>query len=113
MKQILFNTHFNAIIYLNGDITEGDINILKTINNSVVVIAADGALNQLNNVSVDYVIGDLDSINDTTTSHNIIKDSNQNKYDFEKALDFAIANNYKNVLILGINGREYEHSINN
>jgi thiamine pyrophosphokinase len=28
-------------------------------------------------------------------------------------LDFAIANNYKNVLILGINGREYEHSINN
>ena len=128
LKKLSFNSFFDCIIYLNGDISQTDINFLISNNehissNFISVIATDGIYNKLKNfdLNINFIIGDMDSVDKKNIEHllpnntniKIVKKLNQNKFDFEKALDFAIKNNFHNILIFGINGGEYEHSLNN
>jgi len=65
------------------------------------------------------IIGDLDTFSkkcttiDSFSTDQIVHISDQETNDFEKVLKYAIENNYNNCLILGINGGEFEHSLNN
>jgi len=115
VKEIFFDAKFDCIICLNGEIPS------KTIFNKIAnipIFAADGAALKLYKIEVEptKIIGDLDSFSENfheKIKDKIIKIDDQNTNDFEKVLLFVIENNYKNCLIFGINGGEFEHSLNN
>ena len=109
---------FDAIIILNGEISEDDIQFI--INNpDTTIIATDGATNKIYpNITPKYIIGDMDSIDDEIKKYyskksEIVIDNNQNKFDSEKAIELAISKNLSNIIVIGCNGGELEHTINN
>lgn len=120
-KIIFCKSDFDALLVLNGEISHLD--YIK--ENSGKIYAADGAANVLlnNNIIPDFIIGDLDSINNNLLNKNIlleksqnvclIEDKNQNLNDFEKALKFIKSQNKSNILIFGFQGGELEHTLNN
>lgn len=116
MKKIIFDKKIDCIICLNGELNFEDLhsNVFSKLQNTPIW-AADGAVNKLlaNNIKPSKIIGDFDSIDNCDSNSEMIKILDQNKYDFEKTLDYAKENNLQNCLILGINGGEYEHSLNN
>ncbi len=82
------------------------------------VIATDGAANDLLKlgISPNVVIGDMDSFNPSEVdqgSCTVIKDGNQENTDFEKALNYALKQGYSRILIWGMHGGDFEHSLNN
>lgn len=117
MYQLEFSEEFEAIIVLNAKLPKKD---FFDRFSSIPILAADGAAISLYKLGVtaDKVIGDLDSFYSHPKSANfnnsqIIFDSNQDTNDFEKTLLYCINNGIKQVLITGIHGGEYEHSLNN
>lgn len=83
-----------------------------------IIIATDGAAIELLNLGVipNTVIGDMDSINPELlkdTQCEIIKDMGQENNDFEKALIHILQKGFSEILIMGIHGGDFEHSLNN
>lgn len=108
---------FDAVICLNTD--KPDIELIKQLTN-IPILAADGGGIYLlkNNIIPSYIIGDLDSFGKDDMSATYPKEKliylpDQDRNDFEKTLDFARRNNYQNLIVFGIHGGEYEHSLNN
>ncbi len=117
MKKIVFNEKFDCIVCLDGEIPNR--NIFNELDN-IPVFAADGAVFKLDkiNIHADKIIGDLDTFNRSAEKINYSKSKlvyceDQNTNDFEKVLNYAINLGFKNCLILGINGGEFEHTLNN
>jgi thiamine pyrophosphokinase len=116
--------NFDCAIILNGEITDEDISLLRDANdaniidvNAIIKIAADGAANVLlkNDIVLNYIVGDLDSFN---SNENILNSKlviipNQEQYDFEKCLEFAINRNLMNIIVFGMNGGQLDHTLNN
>lgn len=114
-KELLFNKIFDAIVCLNADLPGME---LFEIFRDTPILAADGAASFLisNRIFPDFIIGDLDSFNDsnyTNTKTKIISIPSQDSNDFEKTLHFAKNQGFHNLLIVGIHGGLYEHSLNN
>ncbi len=110
-------TQFDAIIALFGDVPE--LSVFEQLAH-VPLIAADGAAAPLVSVDVfpEYVVGDLDSLDDEIlrTLEGIsvfVLDSDQNSNDFEKSLRFALSQLWTRVLIVGMHGGDLEHTLNN
>ncbi|MBP9792184.1 MAG: thiamine diphosphokinase [Rickettsiales bacterium] len=107
---------FKSILCLNGLLPNK--NTIKTLaKDSKIMIAADGAANKLirKNIVPSYIIGDLDSL-DTKQSwvnSKIINIQDQNTTDFEKCIDYINTNMLFPTLVLGINGGEIDHIIDN
>ncbi len=107
----------DAIVCLNGTLPKQDEFFLV---HSVPVIAADGAANGLYNIGIipDFIVGDLDSISDRlefwqSLSTDITFIDDQNSTDFEKSLDFALEHGWANVLVVGIQGGDLDHTLHN
>ncbi|MGB9701675.1 MAG: thiamine diphosphokinase [Candidatus Kapaibacteriota bacterium] len=120
MKKITIENNItDALICLNSELLP--IQLIQELSNKIPIIAADGAGTILleNNITPDFIVGDLDSFN----SNNIFSKSfpnnkliylpEQETNDFEKTLQFCYKNSLSNILIMGIHGGEYEHSLNN
>jgi thiamine pyrophosphokinase len=109
-----FTKHFDCIIVLNGNLEN---NLDCSQFEDIPIIATDGAANKLLelNIKPTIIIGDFDSFVGADMNNNFekIKITDQGTYDFEKALLFSINKRYNKCLIWGINGGEYEHSLNN
>jgi thiamine pyrophosphokinase len=109
-----FATPFDCIIVLNGNLED---NLDYLLFGNIPIIATDGASNKLQKLSISptIIIGDFDSFVEAEFNNDYekIKITEQETYDFEKALLLAIDKGYKKCLIWGINGGEYEHSLNN
>jgi thiamine pyrophosphokinase len=107
--------NFKSFICLSGNLPSVDF-FRSVINLNIPVIAADGAATKLMNIGVDptFIIGDMDSFfgkaNDDTE---IIVVEDQNYTDFEKAIMFVKERNLEPCLILGMNGGEIDHILNN
>ena len=103
-----------AILILNGKI---DIQFIENYlsKKSEDVFAVDGAYNLMSNTSIviNGVIGDLDSIHSIPNNIKVIKTSDQNFTDFEKAIHFLIQKNYTEVDVLGASGLEMDHFLGN
>lgn len=117
MKKIDFNDTFDALIVLNANMPDDD--FWEKFPN-IPIIAADGAALTLyeKGIKADKVIGDMDSFYSSIISQKfdesiVIFDPDQESNDFEKTLKYCITNNFKNILVVGIHGGEYEHSLNN
>ena len=108
---------FDAVICLNTKNPE--IKLIRSLT-EIPILAADGAGVYLleNGIVPNYVIGDLDSFGKDELSkqypaEKLIHLPDQERNDFEKTLDFARRMNYQKLIVFGIHGGEYEHSLNN
>lgn len=110
------NIRFDAVLCLNGEISHFE--YIKEFKGNIY--CADGAAYKLiyNDIAPDYVIGDLDSINENLIKEKypdivFYKKESQESNDFEKCLDYMIDKNIDNILIFGLQGGELEHTLNN
>jgi thiamine pyrophosphokinase len=116
-KVLSLENKFDAVICLDADLPEKDFFLRIS---GIPLLAADGAAIKLYNMGIvpDFVIGDLDSFNQSGITKNFKPESiiyypEQDTNDFEKVLTFSLKNFYKNILILGFHGGELEHTLNN
>ncbi len=100
-----------SILCLNGDLPGSDFFIQdKTI------IAADGALDKLLKVGIkpSIIIGDLDSIEQSTYQDvEIIHRPDQNKSDFQKAMEYLKEQKLLPAIICGVSGGFIDHILQN
>jgi thiamine pyrophosphokinase len=108
--------NFESVICLNGSLPSKRF-FDRIASSKITVVAADGGAHRLMDIKVmpDFVVGDMDSwkgyegICDTK----IHRKSGQDSTDFEKSLFFLRDRNIKKILVLGVNGGEIDHVINN
>lgn len=84
------------------------------------IVGADGGANNLKKINVlpDLVIGDFDSISESTLrwaekKSSVIKIKRQNDTDVEKAIKHLIKNGFDEAIIIGGTGDRLDHSIAN
>lgn len=104
-----------TLIVANG--TKPPDRLLKTLTDKCdFIIAADGGGNTALEAGVEpgVVIGDLDSFRYTNTyDGKIIRDSDQETNDLEKALQYAKKNNAARVDVLGATGGRLDQTLKN
>ncbi|MFI5144417.1 MAG: thiamine diphosphokinase [Ignavibacteria bacterium] len=114
----------NCIICLNGELQKRLVKSFIRQNskrNSYKLIAADGCAETLLkfNIIPDFIIGDLDSVSDSTLSFfktrgsKIICVKEQEHNDFEKSLKFALKNGLTCIAVMGFGGKRNDHLLNN
>ena len=108
-----------ATILANGD-TPSQSLLEKLRRDSTFLICTDGAANPLAQTKIipNLIIGDLDSIDETTKDFfvkktKIIRKESQYATDLEKALSFCIESNFESVLIAGLKGGRIDHTLTN
>jgi thiamine pyrophosphokinase len=108
---------FDCVVVLGGNLPT--IEELIKLKNIPIIAADSGAANLVGiGIIPDYVIGDLDSIdsqllNELDKYAKVIYYAEQETNDFEKAVNYAIESKFEEILVLGINGGDYEHALNN
>ncbi len=90
--------------------------ITASVAQAVYFIAADGGANSARelNLEPDFIIGDLDSykpVQDETST--VIRDSDQETNDLEKALSLALRKGVTHTRIFGAFGRRPDHTLKN
>jgi thiamine pyrophosphokinase len=107
------------VLVLNGDLrwTEG---LARYVLEAPLVFAADGGANAVARLGIrpDEVIGDLDSIDPEARAwigeERIIHRPDQNRTDFEKALELAFDRpDVDHLIVLGALGGRLDHTIGN
>lgn len=105
-----------AVICLNGRLPSKEF-FSKILNHSINIVAADGGAYRLLDMKIrpDFIVGDMDSLGENTgvCETKIHKNSDQNSTDFEKSLFFLRNKGITKILVLGMNGGEIDHIINN
>ncbi len=109
-----------AVLFLNGRLPHVKI-IKKYIHKNTLIIAADGGANKIKKLKIvpKIIIGDLDSLSASNKKFyeskkiKIIVKSDQNTTDFEKSLNYLIANKVKDVNVFGATGMRPDHALNN
>jgi thiamine pyrophosphokinase len=117
MRKVRFDGEYDALLCLNANMPGKK--FFKKFRD-IPIIAADGAANQLIDKKVvpDFIIGDLDSIDDEVKTQvgnvsEIIHEPSQEKNDFQKILEFSLQKGWNNLLICGFHGGQLEHTFNN
>ena len=117
MNILEFSDRFDAIVVLKADLPEK--RFFEKFQ-GIPVFAADGAALKLDAIGVipDKIVGDMDSLREGNfdnkfQDHKLVYDPDQNSNDFEKTLKYCELNELNKILVVGIHGGEYEHSINN
>ena len=103
-----------ALLILNGKIND-KLLLKKLVMNNDLIIVTDGSYDKILKLDIvpNIVIGDLDSIKSIPKNVRIIKETDQNKSDFEKALIWLKNNDYFEISIVGITGGRIDHLLIN
>lgn len=107
--------HKKAIILCNG-FPPLNSQLVEALTDSNLFIAADGGANVAREFRLqpDVVIGDMDSFVETgEESFPVIKNSDQETNDLEKALDHALKNKASDVIVFGATGFRVDHTLKN
>ncbi len=114
---LIFDMSFDCIVCLNAKIPS--LGFFLQFRN-LPIIAADGGAIRLFEIGIlpDFVIGDLDTFDASNLQKyfnnvEIIRESSQEINDFEKALNLAVQKGFHNILVVGFQGGELEHTLNN
>lgn len=98
--------------YIFGALDCGKIKL--NIDETDLVIAADGGLKWLNelNITPNFIVGDFDSLNYTPDGNNVIKHPvMKNETDTILAVDTGFGNGFKNYIIYGCLGGRLDQTI--
>ena len=111
----------SILIFANGDISQGRW-LNHYLENANVLIAADGGAFHLDSLGLkpDFIIGDLDSVDDgliqrlADSGVELLKYSrDKDETDLELALLFSLGINEEEILIFGGFGGRWDHSLAN
>lgn len=113
-------TMSQALIIANGDLPKNE-KWTHVIDADTTVIACDGAIHKCydRGIKVDVLIGDLDSINknklleENCFEGSTIQMTEQEDNDLMKALNYAIEQQFDNIVITGILGGDQAHQFAN
>ena len=99
-----------ALLILKGEIKNKSL-VKNLVKSNDLIIATDGSYDKIAKLNIvpDIIIGDLDSISSNPKNIRIIKETNRNKSDFEKALIWLKNNDYFEISIVGITGGRTDH----
>jgi len=90
---------------------------LDILHNSQTIICTDGSANSLidKGINPNVIIGDMDSllIDNKIFSGQLIKDSDQENTDLEKAFEWSIKNKISTINVLGASQEREDHSFGN
>ena len=90
---------------------------LEILHKSKTIICTDGSANVLidKGINPNVIIGDMDSllIDNKIFSGQLIKDSNQENTDIEKAFEWSIKNKISTINVLGASQEREDHSFGN
>ena len=107
-------SHRSVICLDGGDFNE---EVLTFVNDSAVVIAADGAANWMGGKGLNpqYIVGDGDSVSSEEGCFGAVEiySADQDTTDFEKCIQFAQERELFPTLVLGFNGGEIDHVLGN
>jgi len=107
---------FDALIVANGDIPPHAYWKMISYHQLICTDAAALALKTFE-LTPDIIIGDMDSLahdpSFSSPASQLLHIEDQNKTDFEKALDLAHQRDFKKILCLGITGKSADHEIYN
>ncbi len=111
------NTETETVILANGKFPRNPIP-LSILDNCKHLISCDGATNKLvaSNRTPHAIVGDCDSLsadNKEKFSDIIHRFADQETNDLTKAVNFSVANGWKNITILGATGEREDHTIAN
>ena len=106
-----------VVILANGDFPNHEVPLGK-LKDANTIICCDGSVNNLvkNNMEPQYILGDMDSIDDTLKNKyrdRIIKLPEQDENDLRKAIVWAENSGAKKAAILGATGKRDDHSLAN
>tara|TARA_R100001143_G_C3361295_1_gene136438 strand:- start:1614 stop:2237 length:624 start_codon:yes stop_codon:yes gene_type:complete len=104
-----------SIILCDGDIPDRE-KILSELKDTDLFIAADGGANRAYELDLnpDIITGDFDSYIVTGKENaTVIKNSDQETNDLEKALSIALKNNATDVIVFGATGKRVDHTLKN
>tara|TARA_R110002110_G_scaffold124505_2_gene301882 strand:+ start:31636 stop:32313 length:678 start_codon:yes stop_codon:yes gene_type:complete len=116
-------TPFQTLIIAGGDMSPPD--IPSNIATHQTLLCLDGAATvvQRYKITPDIILGDLDTlviqyanirqIQAAFPKSTIVHTPDQNKTDFEKALDYVVQHNLGTVLCLGLLGKAMDHTLSN
>ena len=109
-----FKTPF--VLLVNGEFPTHPVP-LRFLNSAETIICTDGSADKLlaHGRTPDVIIGDMDStkLKKDDFKGVWISSLNQNKTDLQKTLDWCIANNLNDVIVLGAMGKREDHSLGN
>ena len=89
---------------------------IECFNDESLIIAADGGYDYCvaNNINVDIIVGDFDSIKNNTNDHKCLKFSREkDETDTLLAIDYGIKQGYKTFVIYGGLGNRIDHTLGN
>ena len=105
------------VILANG-LFPGSPRTLDYLNRADVIICCDGAIHELasHNLVPEVIVGDLDSLTAKDRkrfSDRLIRIDEQETNDLTKAIMWALENDYRQLVILGADGKRLDHTIGN
>lgn len=111
------NTETETVILANGKFPKSPIP-LSILDNCKHLISCDGATNKLvaSDRTPHAIVGDCDSLSDENKDrfeHIIHRFADQETNDLTKAVNFSVANGWKDITILGATGEREDHTIAN
>lgn len=88
---------------------------IPNLSSYTVTCATDGAYHFLkeNNISVDFISGDFDSIQQIPENIEVIETPNQDLTDFDKILQILFDKGFYNIDVFGASGNEQDHFLGN
>ena len=115
MKKKIINNP--VVIIANGEFPRHHIP-LEILDHAKTIICCDGSINSLIRLQKepDYIIGDMDSIDDKLKiqfEDKLIIINHQNTNDLYKTLSWCVENNIEKTYILGATGKREDHTLNN
>ena len=108
----------SVLIIADGEPPD-DVCLHDLVSKSDIIIAADGGSNicYQKHINPDFIIGDLDSIEKSVFNHfkycEIIKISDQNSHDLEKAFQFSRTLKPDIIRVIAAFGKRLDHSLAN
>jgi len=118
MTHLKFDSKFDCLVCLNAEIPP--LGFFIKYFPDIPIVGADGGAVRLfeKGIIADYVVGDLDTFSNARIEKHfknseIIFNPDQEINDFEKALIFVEQKGFRNILVLGFQGGELDHTLNN
>ena len=106
----------SAVLVANGEkpVSNYAKQLIKEINLKICVDSNLSIFRELD-IEPDVIIGDMDTveINTASSKSTIVVVEDQNKTDLEKSLNYCIAENIKNIYIIGAAGERDDHNLAN
>ena len=106
----------SAVLVANGEkpVSNYAKQLIKEINLKICVDSNLSLFRELD-IEPDVIIGDMDTveINTASSKSTIVVVEDQNQTDLEKSLNYCIAENIKNIYIIGATGERDDHNLAN